>query len=153
MWSMCWVTNTYTLVDQAPFKSADMREGIRESLKGVLEDEGYSCEAVESGEAGLEELHRHTYDVVLLDVWMPGMDGLEALSRIQEIPAEQRPEVVVISGRDSPPLRHRLKALQVTRAQLGVSDKRQAGEQALADLGLTWSESQTLNFFKLPLSF
>ena len=38
-------------------------------------------------------------------------------------------EVVVISGRDSPPLRHRLKALQVTRAQLGVSDKRQAGEQ------------------------
>ena len=53
-------------------------------------------------------------------------------------------EVVVISGRDSPPLRHRLKALQVTRAQLGVSDKRQAGEQALADLGLTWSDAAAM---------
>ncbi len=76
----------------------DDEPGIRESLRGVLEDEGFVCEAVESGEAGLEELHRHTYDVVLLDVWLPGMDGLEALARIQEIPADERPEVVVISG-------------------------------------------------------
>src|SRR6185503_9757513 len=35
---------------------------------------------------------------VLLDVWMPGMDGLETLGCIQEIPLEARPEVVVISG-------------------------------------------------------
>ncbi len=76
----------------------DDEPGIRESLRGVLEDEGFVCEAVESGEAGLEELRRQSYDVVLLDVWLPGMDGLETLSRIQEIPAEDRPEVVVISG-------------------------------------------------------
>jgi two-component system, NtrC family, nitrogen regulation response regulator NtrX len=76
----------------------DDEPGIRESLRGVLEDEGYTCEAVESGEAGLEELQRQSYDVVLLDVWLPGMDGLETLSRIQEIPADDRPEVVVISG-------------------------------------------------------
>ncbi len=76
----------------------DDEPGIRESLRGVLEDEGFVCEAVETGELGLEELRRQAYDVVLLDVWLPGMDGLETLSRIQEIPAEERPEVVVISG-------------------------------------------------------
>ncbi|MEP6960977.1 MAG: sigma-54 dependent transcriptional regulator [Acidobacteriota bacterium] len=76
----------------------DDEPGIRESLRGVLEDEGFTCEAVETGEQCLEELQKHTYDVVLLDVWLPGMDGLETLSRIQEIPFGDRPEVVVISG-------------------------------------------------------
>ena len=41
---------------------------------------------------------RHAYEVVLLDVWLPGMDGLETLARIQEIPFADRPEVVIISG-------------------------------------------------------
>ena len=36
--------------------------------------------------------------MVLLDVWLPGMDGLETLARIQEIPFADRPEVVIISG-------------------------------------------------------
>jgi len=76
----------------------DDEPGIRESLSGVLEDEGYFCAAVESGEKCLEELARTNYDVVLLDVWLEGMDGLETLSRIQEIPFADRPEVVIISG-------------------------------------------------------
>lgn len=76
----------------------DDEPGIRESLLGVLEDEGYTCAAVHTGEQALEELGHKQYDVVLLDVWLPGIDGLETLSRIQEIPAEDRPEVVVISG-------------------------------------------------------
>jgi two-component system, NtrC family, nitrogen regulation response regulator NtrX len=76
----------------------DDEPGIRESLRGVLEDEGYVCEAAPTGEAGLEELAHHHYDVVMLDVWLPGMDGLETLARIQEIAPEDRPEVVVISG-------------------------------------------------------
>ena len=76
----------------------DDEPGIRASLRGVLEDEECACEAVESGEQCIEELKRHAYDVVLLDVWLPGMDGLETLARIQEIPFMDRPEVVVISG-------------------------------------------------------
>jgi two-component system nitrogen regulation response regulator NtrX len=76
----------------------DDEPGIRQSLCGVLEDEGYACHAVESGESCLEELARQPYDVVLLDVWLPGMDGLETLARIQEIPSADRPEVVIISG-------------------------------------------------------
>ena len=76
----------------------DDEPGIRESLTGVLEDEGYSCSSVESGEKCVEELARNSYEVVLLDVWLEGMDGLETLARIQEIPFADRPEVVIISG-------------------------------------------------------
>jgi two-component system nitrogen regulation response regulator NtrX len=76
----------------------DDEPGIRESLMGVLEDEGHFCAAIESGEKCLQELARANYEVVLLDVWLEGMDGLETLSRIQEIPFADRPEVVIISG-------------------------------------------------------
>ncbi len=71
---------------------------IRQSLCGVLQDEGYRAAAVESGEDCCRELQRASYDLVLLDVWLPGMDGLETLARIQEIPFEMRPTVVIVSG-------------------------------------------------------
>jgi two-component system, NtrC family, nitrogen regulation response regulator NtrX len=76
----------------------DDEPGIRESLTGVLEDEGYHCKALERAEECLAEIHRQTYEVLLLDVWLEGMDGLEALQRMQEIPAPSRPEVIIISG-------------------------------------------------------
>lgn len=76
----------------------DDEQAIRQTLKGVLEDEGYTAHAVESGAGCLAELQRHSYDVVLLDIWMEGMDGMEVLGRIQEIAFEDRPAVVMISG-------------------------------------------------------
>lgn len=76
----------------------DDEEGIRESLRGVLEDEGYSVETASEARAALEELTKRSYDVVLLDVWMPGMDGLETLEEIQKIPLAERPSVVMVSG-------------------------------------------------------
>ena len=76
----------------------DDEPGIRASLSGVLEDEGYVCSSVASGEECLQELSRQSYELVLLDVWLPGMDGLETLARIQEMPFPDRPEVVIISG-------------------------------------------------------
>jgi len=76
----------------------DDEPGIRQSLCGVLEDEGYQTQSVESSEACLVELARELYDLVLLDVWLPGMDGLEALARIQEMPFPDRPVVVMVSG-------------------------------------------------------
>jgi two-component system nitrogen regulation response regulator NtrX len=76
----------------------DDEPDIRRSLSGVLEDEGYAAHAVESGEACLDELARQPCELVLLDVWLPRMDGMEALTRIQEMPLPERPVVVMISG-------------------------------------------------------
>jgi two-component system nitrogen regulation response regulator NtrX len=74
----------------------DDEPGIRQSLKGVLEDEGYKTSTAESGEACLELLRKVNFDVVLLDIWLPGMDGLETLEKIQE--SDNGPEVIMISG-------------------------------------------------------
>jgi two-component system nitrogen regulation response regulator NtrX len=79
----------------------DDEPSIRQSLTGVLEDEGYVCSSVESGEECLLELARQQYEIVLLDVWLPGLDGLETLQQIEEIAAPERPEVIIISGHGS----------------------------------------------------
>jgi two-component system nitrogen regulation response regulator NtrX len=79
----------------------DDEPGIRQSLSGVLEDEGYSVDAAESGEACLALLPGGAFELVLLDIWLPGIDGMDVLSRIQEMPLSERPEVVVISGHGS----------------------------------------------------
>ncbi|MGA3016464.1 MAG: sigma-54 dependent transcriptional regulator [Bryobacteraceae bacterium] len=79
----------------------DDEPGIRQSLSGILEDDGYAVEAVESGEACLAALPGAGFELVLLDIWLPGVDGMEVLARIQEIPFGERPVVVVISGHGS----------------------------------------------------
>lgn len=79
----------------------DDEQGIRESLQGVLEDEGYTVQTAGTAEKALEELQRRSYEVVLLDVWLPGMDGLAALEHILAIPLPDRPSVVMISGHGS----------------------------------------------------
>ena len=79
----------------------DDEPGIRESLGGVLEDEGYTVETAESGEACLSAVPGGGFEAVLLDIWLPGMDGMDVLARIQEIPFAERPVVVVISGHGS----------------------------------------------------
>jgi two-component system nitrogen regulation response regulator NtrX len=76
----------------------DDEPGIRSSLRGVLEDEGYEVETVGNGEACLSQVNEQRWDVVLLDIWLPGMDGLATLARIQDLPASDRPMVVIISG-------------------------------------------------------
>src|SRR5580698_8884331 len=74
----------------------DDEAGIRESLAGILQDEGYSASSVGSGEACLDLLRKTAFDVVLLDVWLPGVDGLETLEKIRAL--DNSPEVIMISG-------------------------------------------------------
>jgi len=77
----------------------DDEPGVRTALAGVLRDEGYAVEAVDTGEACLERLAAQVFDVVLLDVWLPGMDGLATLARMRERDLDA--QVVVISGHGS----------------------------------------------------
>jgi len=74
----------------------DDEAGIRQSLSSILREEGYRVEAVASGEDCLEAVASNPYDLVLLDVWLPKMDGLATLEKLQQ--AEAPPMVVMISG-------------------------------------------------------
>lgn len=77
----------------------DDEAGIRSSLKGILEDEGYSVTTTDSGEAGLDILRNENFDLVLLDIWLPQMSGLEVLEKLKK--SEEETQVVMISGHGS----------------------------------------------------
>src|ERR1700752_2427684 len=74
----------------------DDEPGVRTALSGVLHDEGYSVEAVSSGEACLERVTRGPVDLIVLDVWLPGMDGLATLARLRERQVDA--EMVLVAG-------------------------------------------------------
>ena len=74
----------------------DDEENVRASLEGILRDEGFRTDSVDSGEACLEQLRRQKYDVVFLDIWLPEKDGIETLTEIRDTSPEQY--VIVISG-------------------------------------------------------
>ena len=77
----------------------DDEPGVRSALSGVLRDEGYDVASVDSGEACLERVATDPFDVVILDVWLPGMDGLATLERLRERQVDA--QVVMISGHGS----------------------------------------------------
>ncbi|MEO7970806.1 MAG: sigma-54 dependent transcriptional regulator [bacterium] len=74
----------------------DDEPGIRDTLRGVMEDEGFAVEAVATGEECLSALEKRAYSCVLLDVWLPGIDGLETLRRLRAAGSDAA--VVIISG-------------------------------------------------------
>ena len=97
---------TFLVVDDDP--------GVRSSLKGVLEDEGFQVLTVDSGEEGLKQVEKLKPDVVLLDVLMPsGIDGIETLRRIKGSGADTA--VMMISG-------HGTIEMAVTAMELGALD-------------------------------
>ena len=79
---------TILIVDDEP--------GVRSALTGVLRDEGYTVESVATGEECLDRVTRGAVDLIVLDVWLPGMDGLATLARLRERQVDA--QVVLISG-------------------------------------------------------
>jgi two-component system nitrogen regulation response regulator NtrX len=82
------MTNSILIVDD--------ERGIRETLCGVLEDEGFAVDAVATGEECLKTIARNSYGCILLDVWLPGIDGLETLKRLRDEGNDAA--VIMISG-------------------------------------------------------
>ncbi|MFO7768212.1 MAG: sigma-54 dependent transcriptional regulator [bacterium] len=62
----------------------DDEKGVRSSLRGLLEDEGYQVAEAPSGEAGITAVTENDPDVVMLDLYLGGIDGLEVLARLSE---------------------------------------------------------------------
>ena len=91
----------------------DDEPGIRQSLKGVFEDEGFATETVSTGEDCLKKVEQGSYDLVLLDIWLPGIDGLETLRTLRE--KSPQTHVIMISG-------HATIATAVSATKLGAFD-------------------------------
>ncbi|HID36565.1 MAG TPA: sigma-54-dependent Fis family transcriptional regulator [Ghiorsea sp.] len=70
----------------------DDEQPIRESLSGLFEDEGYLVSSSASGEEAVARFRKSPTDCVFLDIWMPGIDGLETMARIKQI----NPDVPII---------------------------------------------------------
>jgi len=77
----------------------DDEENVRVSLQGVLTDEGFSVDTAADGEECLDVVARRGYDVVFLDVWLPGRDGIEVLQELRT--SYPGIHVIMISGHAS----------------------------------------------------
>ncbi len=91
----------------------DDEASIRKSLEGVLGDVGYLCLHAAEGAEALALVQSRNPALVLLDIWMPGMDGMETLRRIKEI--NPRLPVIMMSG-------HATIATAIKATQAGASD-------------------------------
>jgi len=74
----------------------DDEPGVRSSVSGVLRDEGFDVDTAATGEECLEKANGAAYDVIVLDIWLPGLDGLTTLQRLRERQIDS--QVVIISG-------------------------------------------------------
>ena len=74
----------------------DDEVSIRQSLSGILEDEGYEVILAACGEEGLEKAKKDPPDLILLDIWMPGVDGITVLDEIKKL--YPLIHVMIISG-------------------------------------------------------
>ncbi len=91
----------------------DDEETIVKSIAGVLEDEGFRVATARSGEEGIGIFEQERPDVTLLDIWMPGMDGIEVLKRLKWIDPDC--QVIMISG-------HATISTAMTAVKLGAFD-------------------------------
>jgi len=77
----------------------DDEKGVQTSIQGILEDAGFDSQAVSSGEDALELLSTERFPVILLDIWLPGMDGLQVLAKMRQ--SNPDAVVIMISGHGS----------------------------------------------------
>src|SRR5438477_3321771 len=83
----------------------DDERGIRETLSAVLRDEGFTPDAVATGEECLKAIARRVYGCVLLDVWLPGIDGLETLRQMRDSNCDAAVEIISGHGNVEPAVR------------------------------------------------
>lgn len=111
---------------------------ISDFIKGELEYEGYNVSIKEDGRKGLEEALRNEYDLVILDVMLPSMNGFEICRRLKK---EKQSPVIMLSAKDS-------VMDKVNGLQIGADDyiaKPFAIEELLARIEVVFRRQDNLN--------
>ena len=97
-----WVVKQSAVVVEGVVLVVDDDPAIRDLLKDAISKEGYRVVAVESGEKALEEVDKRRFDLIFLDLVMPGMNGVETLSAIKA--KDKKAVVVIITGYGDDPM-------------------------------------------------
>jgi len=111
---------------------ADDTESIRALFQKLLTNEGHHVVAVEDGMAALDAVRRHRPDVVLLDVGMPGVDGIEVCRQLKSDPLTRLTPVVLVTGLSDHELRARVASLSRMKQLTDALDSAEAAFMALA---------------------
>lgn len=91
----------------------DDEEPLRVLVKSELGQHGYEVETAEDGDVALTMLEQKSYDLVLLDIRMPRMDGIEVLNRMKA--RSIRPRIIMLTGVDD-------LSIAVRSVKLGATD-------------------------------
>ncbi|MDI6765434.1 MAG: response regulator [Bacteroidota bacterium] len=84
--------------DKSKLLLVDDEDTLRLLIRSELEDRGFDVEEAENGEIALQKLHDNTYNLVILDIRMPGIDGMEVLKKIREDNLADK--VIMLTGVD-----------------------------------------------------
>jgi DNA-binding response OmpR family regulator len=90
----------------------DDEPGIRDLLDTLLTRKGYHVVLADSGQKGLEIIRREQFDVLVLDLKMPGMDGLTVLQQVRSLKPKQ--PVIILTGAGTPESEQQVRELGVT---------------------------------------
>jgi DNA-binding response OmpR family regulator len=90
----------------------DDEPGIRDLLDTLLSRKGYDVVLAENGWKGLEVFRRERPDVLVLDLKMPGMDGIMVLKQIRSV--DPKLPVIILTGAGTPETEQRVRAMGVT---------------------------------------
>ncbi len=102
-----------TVLSRGHILIVDDEESIRHSLQGILQDEGFTTVQASDGDEALTIMNREFPDIVLLDVWLPGLDGIQVLQAVRNQRADLG--VIMMSG-------HANIETAVTATKLGAFD-------------------------------
>lgn len=96
-----WIAKQSTVVEGSVLV-VDDDPGVREMLSDIISEQRYRVVAVENGERAIEEMEQQHFDLVFLDLVLPGMSGAEALSAIKQ--KDEKVIVAIITGYGDDPV-------------------------------------------------
>jgi len=84
------------MVENARILIVDDDENIRKVLKTILEEEGYAVDEAENAKKAIEKSRRHVYNLALIDIRLPDMEGIELLTKMKDTVPKMRK--IIITG-------------------------------------------------------